>query len=260
VTTESWAFYSRFRRYLRPALRTAATPLFLTMKGVNWLVSRNTVDAPFHDPARFAWREQVQELCGPIQQEIRVLQEHMQHVPRVHDLVPKTGMHYPVSDWRHVTLKYNGLVIDDHCALFPSAAKILDLVPGISLLAISVLRPGEVVASHAHIYRGFLIFHLGLKIPAQNPDCALRVHGEARSWEEGRILVIDPTYEHDAWNRTDEDRIIVLCEFSRPDSGRFAKLIDVAYQRALVLTPVGQGMLREILVRAKALRAAVGRA
>ncbi|MEV0326943.1 aspartyl/asparaginyl beta-hydroxylase domain-containing protein [Micromonospora echinospora] len=56
--------------------------------------------------------------------------------------------------------------------------------------------------------------HLGLVIP--EGDCALRVGNQTRHWHEGSTLVFDDTVEHEAWNRTNETRTVLLFDFLRP--------------------------------------------
>lgn len=55
--------------------------------------------------------------------------------------------------------------------------------------------------------------HLGLIVPS---DCCLRVGDAVKSWKEGKCLIFDDTVEHEAWNNSKEDRIILLLDFARP--------------------------------------------
>ena len=48
-------------------------------------------------------------------------------------------------------------------------------------------------------------------------DTALRVIDDTRRWEPGRTAVFDDSFEHEAWNRTDEDRLLLLVSFFHPD-------------------------------------------
>ena len=57
--------------------------------------------------------------------------------------------------------------------------------------------------------------HLGLQIPAG--ECGLRVGKETRRWQEGRSIVFDDFYEHEVWNRTAEDRIVLIVDLWHPD-------------------------------------------
>ena len=53
--------------------------------------------------------------------------------------------------------------------------------------------------------------HLGLIIP--EGDLGLRSLEETRGWEEGGVFIFDDRLEHEAWNRTEEDRVVLLIDF-----------------------------------------------
>ena len=44
-----------------------------------------------------------------------------------------------------------------------------------------------------------------------------RVGNEVREWEEGKLLVFDDTIEHEAWNDSGEDRVILIFDIWRPE-------------------------------------------
>lgn len=39
---------------------------------------------------------------------------------------------------------------------------------------------------------------------------------KTRTWSEGDVLVFDDTTEHEAWNRSDQTRTVLLFDFLRP--------------------------------------------
>jgi len=47
-------------------------------------------------------------------------------------------------------------------------------------------------------------------------DCALNVGGEVHEWREGRAVVFDDTYEHEAWNRSDRTRVVLIFDIWNP--------------------------------------------
>jgi aspartate beta-hydroxylase len=47
-------------------------------------------------------------------------------------------------------------------------------------------------------------------------DCALNVGGEIHEWREGRIVVFDDTYEHEAWNRSRSTRVVLIFDVWNP--------------------------------------------
>ena len=65
-------------------------------------------------------------------------------------------------------------------------------------------------------YGGVLRYHLALEVPEPRSACRIRVDDRVASWEEGRSLVFDDTYEHEAWNDPDARRVILFVDFERP--------------------------------------------
>src|SRR4029453_6219423 len=54
------------------------------------------------------------------------------------------------------------------------------------------------------------------RVPQQRDQCAIRVDGETRHWEEGRMHVFNDRKVHEAWNRSDEGRVVLLMCVVRP--------------------------------------------
>jgi beta-hydroxylase len=92
-----------------------------------------------------------------------------------------------------------------------TAGLVQEHIPTHGAAGFSVLRPQTVIQAHQGYPGDFLRCHLGLRIPAG--DCALKVNGETRPWEAGGVLVFDDRLPHEAWNRTDGERVIFLVDF-----------------------------------------------
>ena len=58
--------------------------------------------------------------------------------------------------------------------------------------------------------------HLGLMVPERREHCYMRLEDRRYSWEEGKTLVFDDTYDHEVFNDTDQERVILLFDFDRP--------------------------------------------
>ena len=122
-------------------------------------------------------------------------------------------------DWSALFLWKHGVRQDDICAFFPQTAALLDAlplsnIPGRSPSAFfSLLRPGSHIPPHTGVTNVRSIVHLPLVVP---PDCAFRVGGETREWIEGQAFVFDDTIEHEAWNRSDALRAILIFDVWNP--------------------------------------------
>jgi aspartyl/asparaginyl beta-hydroxylase (cupin superfamily) len=82
------------------------------------------------------------------------------------------------------------------------------------MVMFSLLKPGTHIPAHHGISNTRLICHLPVLAPA---GCALRVGPMTRSWEEGKALIFDDSFEHEAWNRGSRLRVVLLFEIWRPE-------------------------------------------
>lgn len=97
----------------------------------------------------------------------------------------------------------------DRC---PLTARACAAVPGLVNACFSLLRPGTHLAPHRGEHPGVLRCHLALVVP--EGDVALRAGHELRRWVSGHCLVLDDTFEHEAWNRGKSDRVVLIVSFA----------------------------------------------
>ena len=81
-------------------------------------------------------------------------------------------------------------------------------------LFLSVLEPGTHIPLHFGGANVKLTLHLPLSIP--EGDTALRVRDETRHWKGGEMMIFDDTFEHEAWNRTETPRAVLLIKAYHP--------------------------------------------
>ena len=77
----------------------------------------------------------------------------------------------------------------------------------------SVLTPGSHILPHRGVTNTRVVTHLALVVPS---DCALVVSGYVQTWEEGRCFSFDDTFEHEAYNRSAETRVVMLLDAWNP--------------------------------------------
>src|SRR6185312_8324159 len=123
------------------------------------------------------------------------------------------------GDWEVVFLYERGRRHDDVCAACPVTVRGIDTFPAMrtaaGLIYVSRMRGDTHIAAHRGPTNLRLRCHLGLQVPAG--DCAIRVGTETRQWETGRCLVFDDFFEHEAWNHTEEDRLVLIVDLWHPD-------------------------------------------
>ncbi len=80
---------------------------------------------------------------------------------------------------------------------------------------LALMMPGVHLAEHCGGHNVALRMHFGLRIP--QGDLGLKVGGIERRWQEGKSLFFDDTFVHEAWNRTGEDRYVLLMRIMHPE-------------------------------------------
>jgi aspartyl/asparaginyl beta-hydroxylase (cupin superfamily) len=103
-----------------------------------------------------------------------------------------------------------------NCLRCPATAAVLRAIPGVITGFFSILGPGKRLPPHYGPYRGVLRHHLALIVPEPLEKCGIRVDDQTRHWTEGQSLVFDDTYEHEAWNDTDGERVVLFLDIKRP--------------------------------------------
>ena len=77
----------------------------------------------------------------------------------------------------------------------------------------SVLAPRTEIPPHHGLANFKLVAHLALDIP---DACGMRVGGHERSWQQGRILVFDDSFVHEAWNHSARHRTVLIFDVWHP--------------------------------------------
>ena len=96
----------------------------------------------------------------------------------------------------------------------------------------SILQPGAHIPPHTGVTNTRAIVHLPLVVPE---GCEFRVGGETRAWREGEAFAFDDTIEHEAWNRSDARRIVLIFDVWNPhltaaEQERLTRLFAIADQ------------------------------
>ena len=112
--------------------------------------------------------------------------------------------------WRLFGLFLKGRRIERGCALCPRTAAAVARVPRLVNAGFSCLEAGYRLRPHRGYDPTLYRAHLGLIVPPG--DCGLRVSGETRRWEAGKMLMFDDTHLHEAWNETPEHRVVLIVD------------------------------------------------
>jgi aspartate beta-hydroxylase len=179
----------------------------------------------FFDRSHFPWIEGIEARTGEIRAELEaLLAEDSSAVRPYVAMEPGTPANKwsPLDnklDWGALHLWKDGRRDDRICARAPRTAAAVEALPLSDLpgrtptVFFSLLRPGTHLPAHSGVSNVRAIIHLPLIVP---PGCAFRVGGETRSWVEGQAWAFDDTIEHEAWNRSDQVRAILIFDVWNP--------------------------------------------
>jgi aspartate beta-hydroxylase len=177
----------------------------------------------YFDRRVFPWIGEYEEQYTDIKRELNMLLPSAQGSERVFDseaLENENLRGYDTApSWNGYYFYRHGVRREDNCSACPITAAALDSITLIRIrehgpeVLFSVFSPGTHLLPHRGVTNARSVSHLPLIVP---PDCALRVGGEEREWREGQTLVFDDTYEHEAWNRSRQVRVVLIADVWNP--------------------------------------------
>lgn len=140
-------------------------------------------------------------------------------LPRYHELDPHIARisqsRDPEKSWRVFLLHAMGETPDVARQKAPRTVALLAGVPDLYQAFFSILAPGTSVPAHEGPYRGYLRYHLGLRVPTENPP-HIRVLDRTHVWREGEDVLFDDSWDHEVVNRSAEKRVILIVDILRP--------------------------------------------
>ena len=143
------------------------------------------------------------------------------------------------TDWTACYLWKNGHPVPEVQAQCPQTVAALGQVPLVLVpgrapnVLFSLLQPGAHIPPHHGFLNTRCIVHLPLIVPASEPPCRLRVGAETEAWREGRAIVFDDSFEHEAWNPSEQLRVVLLFEVWRPELSALERDLMQALFKAL---------------------------
>ena len=168
-------------------------------------------------------------------------------IPRYHEL---DEMQYNISarvapekDWKVYPLDIMGVRPPAFCARCPRTTALLDKIPGLFEAFFSILEGGKSIPAHEGPYRGYLRYHLGLVVPEKDPP-SIRLKDQVYTWKEGESVLFDDSWEHEVYNQSDRDRVVLIVDIRRPMPQPFDGVNRVA--QAVMKRVYGGHMLKKL--------------
>ncbi|XP_022451026.1 aspartyl/asparaginyl beta-hydroxylase isoform X9 [Delphinapterus leucas] len=124
------------------------------------------------------------------------------------------------GDWSQFTLWQQGRKNENACKGARKTCSLLDKFPETTgcrrgQIKYSVMHPGTHVWPHTGPTNCRLRMHLGLVIPKEG--CKIRCANETKTWEEGKVLIFDDSFEHEVWQDATSFRLIFIVDVWHPE-------------------------------------------
>ena len=178
----------------------------------------------FFDRSTLPWLDAVEAEWEPIRDEfLAVLRADEGFTPYI-----SYGADQPVAQWAELNhsprwsafhLVKEGHRVADNAARCPVTMAVWEQTPWpdqpgrTPVLMYSLLKPRTRIPPHVGASNCRLVTHLPLLVP---PDCGFRVGNQTRQWCPGKAWVFDDTIEHEAWNQSDQLRVILIFDTWHP--------------------------------------------
>jgi aspartyl/asparaginyl beta-hydroxylase (cupin superfamily) len=165
----------------------------------------------FYDPAEFEWVRPLEESFSTIKKELL-------------DVLAADGAGFKaylsesqqrLAGWNTFNLFFYGRRFEENCARCPKTTALLESLPRFERdhIMFSALNPHARIPPHTGPMNGIIRAHLSMIVP---PGCYIRVGPDERTWEEGKVLVFDDSFEHEVFNHSDRVRIVLFMNFWHP--------------------------------------------
>jgi len=180
----------------------------------------------FYDDALFPWLKDLEAASGAIREELVAVMQEDSEGFRPYVSHPDGS---PLNQWKELNksprwstyfLWKDGVRMDDACARCPRTAAVSEAIPVLDdtpnfgpTIMFSVLAPRTHIPPHSSVTNARLVTHLPLIVPE---GCRFRVGNETRPWREGKAWVFDDTFDHEAWNDSDDYRVILMIDVWNP--------------------------------------------
>lgn len=181
---------------------------------------------PFFEREDFPWIGELEAATAVIREELLALlrdeagfEPYVQLAPD-HPQAAAWATVNNAREWSAFHLLRHGKPNENNAARCPRTLAVLENLPLMRIpnhapeVVFSLLKPGAHIPPHYGSVNGRLIVHLPLIVP---PDCgALCAAGEKRAWEEGKCLIFDDSFVHEAWNDSEQARVVMLLDIWNP--------------------------------------------
>ena len=181
---------------------------------------------PFYPSEELPWVKEVEAATDAIEAELSAFlaTRAQAFAPYIHGGLELPGQTPDTlrdhDNWTAAFLIRDGVEDSEWSAACPTVSALMDTLPLTAIkgfspsVLFSKLKPGARIDPHTGLLNCRLICHLPLVVPA---GCGLRVGDDRRDFVRGEVWAFDDSINHEAWNNSADDRIVLIFDVWHPD-------------------------------------------
>ncbi|WP_217554372.1 aspartyl/asparaginyl beta-hydroxylase domain-containing protein [Streptomyces sp. GbtcB6] len=191
-----------------------------SQKAAKWIMP-GLSPTPWHDPYAY---DELAPVVRALEASHRAIKEELNSAWAGRREVFSDYEHYLTrqEDWQALYLFRGGGLVAESAATAPTAYRVVkeaavetEKICPLLECHFSTLLPGAVIDPHCDLWNFSINLHLAVDIP---DGCSITVAGETRSWEEGKCLLFDYSFEHEARNLGIHPRTCLLIDLWHPET------------------------------------------
>ncbi|MCW3082754.1 MAG: hypothetical protein JWP12_120 [Bacteroidetes bacterium] len=215
---------------------------------LNFLNRKRASDstALFYDPATLEWAAGIEQQWEILRDEILEFLEANSHELK--------SFYAGQQKWKSFGLYAWGMSLsEERCKKCKKTIEILKKLPGLVTIMVGVMEPHSKINGHRGDTDAIYRCHLPLVVPGTLPEIGFQVEEEKKSWVNGKLMVFNDAQFHQAWNDTDQRRVVLIFDVIKPEYRNRTMdicskvLSSLAIQKAAQKFPLIAGMPRIIL-------------
>lgn len=165
---------------------------------------------------QYPWTKDVEQGYDRIRAELNTILADYDSIPNFDDLSAEQGRIVTGERrWKTYMLYAYGARFEKNLSQCPDTDSVLQKIPGMVTAFFSIIEPHTAIAPHRGPYKGVLRYHLALQVPIPADSCGIQIGDSVYHWQQGRSLIFDDTVTHEAWNNSDDIRIVLFVDFKR---------------------------------------------
>ncbi len=153
---------------------------------------------------------------------------------------------FPPNSWSKLPIQVWGFKNKKLAKRFPVLADFTKRHSAITTCCVTKLAPKSIIKMHYGETNAIYRIHLGLNVPTNDPSiCGIEVMNEVRAWNNGESFGFIDSNPHWVWNKSDQDRYIVIIDLLRKPFIKYKWFISIRIVISILFFSVFTRILNE---------------